>query len=99
MTLIDKNKQKIKQLCLKHKVQKLSAFGSVLTDQFTSTSDVDMLVTFDTKNINDYFTNFFDFKYSLEGLLGREIDLVEEDYIANPYFLNSINSNRLSIYG
>lgn len=99
MTLINKYSDQIKMLCVKYNVQKLSAFGSVLTDKFTSDSDVDLLVKFNKEGISDYFSNFFDFKYSLEAVFAREIDLVEEDFISNPYFLNSINSNKELIYG
>ena len=70
MCLIDQYIPEIKELCMAYNVQKLSAFGSVLTDRFTEQSDVDLLVTFDKNLVGDYFTNFFDFKYALEGVKG-----------------------------
>ena len=43
MKLIENNLQKIIALCKKHKVRKLFAFGSVLTNRFNEGSDVDLL--------------------------------------------------------
>lgn len=99
MCLIDQYIPEIKELCMSYNVQRLSAFGSVLTDRFTDQSDVDLLVTFNKNMVGDYFTNFFDFKYALENVLKRDVDLVEEQYISNPYFKESINANNRAIYG
>jgi predicted nucleotidyltransferase len=60
----------ITDLCRKYNVRKLFAFGSVLTDRFNEASDVDLIVDFDKKAIDDYFLNYFDFKYSLEDIYG-----------------------------
>ena len=45
-------------------------FGSILTNRFNDESDVDMLVTFNKAEVKDYFSNFFDFKYSMEDMFG-----------------------------
>ena len=36
----------INELCLKHSVGELAVFGSVLTDKFNATSDIDLVVDF-----------------------------------------------------
>ena len=74
MNLIENNIQKIIDLCKKHKVHRLFVFGSVLTSRFNDNSDIDLVVDFNKAEVNDYFDNYFDLKYSLEDLLGREID-------------------------
>jgi len=89
----------IGDLCCKYKVKKLFAFGSVTTDRFDEQSDVDLLVDFDKQAINDYFTNFFDFKYSLEEILKREVDLMEDQPIRNSYLRKSIEDTKTLIYG
>lgn len=99
MNLIDNNRQKIAALCKKYKVSKLFVFGSVLTNRFNDESDVDLLVSFDKEKIKDYFDNYFDFKYSLEDLFGREVDLLEEQTIKNPYLKKSIEENKALVYG
>ena len=85
MKLIENNIQKIIDLCKKHKVHKLFVFGSVLTSRFNDNSDVDLVVDFNKAEVSDYFDNFFDFKYALENLFGRKVDLLEEQTIKNPY--------------
>ena len=99
MKLIENNIQKIIDLCKRHKVHKLFVFGSVLTDRFNDDSDVDLVVDFNKTEVEDYFDNYFDFKYSLQDLLGREIDLLEEQTIKNPYLKKNIDSTKMLIYG
>ena len=81
MNLIENNSQKIIALCKKHKVGKLFVFGSILTDRFNEESDVDMVVDFDKVTLEDYADNYFDLKFSLEDIFGREVDLLEDKAI------------------
>lgn len=99
MQLIKKNMQKIIALCKKHKVLQLSVFGSILTPRFNDESDVDFIVTFNKTEVEDYFDNFFDFKYALEKLLGRDVDLLEEQTIRNPFLKKTVNATKALIYG
>ena len=99
MKLIENNIQKIIDLCKKQKVHKLFVFGSILTNHFNDKSDVDLVVDFNKKEVEDYFDNYFDFKYSLEELLGREIDLLEEQTIKNPYLKKNVDATKTLIYG
>jgi predicted nucleotidyltransferase len=89
----------IKKLCSNHKVKKLYAFGSVLTNRFTNESDVDLIVDFDPIDISLYADNYFDFKFALQKILNRFIDLLEEKAIKNPYFRQNLNQQRQLIYG
>ena len=90
---------KIKELCEQHSVQNLYVFGSVLTPWFTSDSDIDFLVHFNTDGIADYVTNFFSLKQSLESELGRPVDLVEDKSIRNPVFRHNVDRTKVPIYG
>lgn len=99
MQLIKDNIRKIVSLCKKHKVEKLSVFGSILTPRFNDQSDVDLLVSFNKAEVEDYFDNYFDFKYALEALLGRDVDLLEEQTIRNPYLRKTVDATKpLIIY-
>ncbi len=89
----------IADLCRKYNVNKLFAFGSVLTDRFDEESDIDLIVDFDKKAIRDHFLHFFNFKYSLEDILNRKIDLMEEHPIRNSYLRSSIENTKVLIYG
>lgn len=99
MKIIDKNRDKIKDLCDKHKVARLFVFGSILTDNFKKTSDIDLLVDFSGVELYDYADNYFDFKTSLEKLLKRPIDLLEDKAVKNPYLRKTIDSSKKMIYG
>jgi uncharacterized protein len=99
MTVLDKHIKDIRQLCSNHKVKELYAFGSVLSDQFNQDSDIDLIVNFEPIDVSLYADNYFDFKFSLQKVLNRPIDLLEEKAIKNPYFRQSINGQRKLIYG
>ena len=99
MTLLDQNIKPIQELCQSHHVLRLFAFGSVLTDNFHSESDVDLLVEFGNVALPQYADNYFDLKYSLQDLLHREVDLLEEKALKNPYLKKSIDASKRIIYG
>ena len=91
--------EQINTLCKQYNVNKLFAFGSVLTDRFNEKSDVDLIVDFDKQVVKDYFVNYFDFKYSLENVFKRDVDLLEEQPIRNSYLRKNIENSKTLIYG
>lgn len=97
--IINNNIKTIESLCKQHKVKNLYAFGSVLTKDFKANSDIDLLVDFEGVDFNNYADNFFDFKFSLEDILKRKIDLLENKAINNPYLRGNIEQNKQLIYG
>lgn len=99
MNLIEEYIKDITELCKTHKVKSLYAFGSVLTDKFNNKSDVDLIVDFQQLDVLDYGDNYYDLKFSLENILKRNIDLLEQKAIKNPYFIKTLNQNKKLIYG
>ncbi len=99
MNLLDNHNKDISILCKAHKVKSLYAFGSVLTDKFNNESDVDLIVDFENLDVLDYGDNYYNLKFSLERILKRSIDLLEEKAIKNPYFRKKLNQNKVLIYG
>ncbi len=89
----------IEALCRQHKVKKLYAFGSVLTGGFSSASDIDLVVDFVPMDVSDYADNYFAFKFSLQDMLKRPVDLLEEKAIKNPYFKKALQQQRQLLYG
>ncbi|MDR2692550.1 MAG: nucleotidyltransferase domain-containing protein [Dysgonamonadaceae bacterium] len=75
----------IADLCRKYNIRKLFACGLILIDKFNEQSDIDLIVDFDKNAVKDYFNNYFDFKYSLEDVFGREVDLLEDQPVRNSY--------------
>ena len=98
MNFIEQKSNIILELCKKHKVKNLYAFGSVLTDNFNDQSDIDLLVDFKRMPLKVYSDNYYDFKFSLEDMLHRSVDLLEYKAIKNPYFLENINKRKKLIY-
>ncbi|WP_396165357.1 nucleotidyltransferase family protein [Flavobacterium sp.] len=98
-SIIENNKFSIEKLCKENKVDKLYVFGSVLNEKFNEKSDLDFLVSFN-KNIEllDYADNYFNFLFSLEDLFSRNIDLVTEKSLKNPYFIKELENTKQLIY-
>lgn len=99
MNVVESNIDKVRDLCAKHKVNHLFVFGSVLTTHFQKRSDIDFIVDFQGVDVYDYADNYFDLKDSLSDLFKREVDLLEENAIVNPYLRQSINSSKKLVYG
>ncbi len=98
MNLIRENIDDLKLLCIKHHVGRLFVFGSLVDNSMKSDSDIDFLVSFKKIKLKDYADNYFELKFSLEDLFQKEIDLLEEKAITNPYLLASINSAKQIVY-
>lgn len=99
MEIIERNIEKIRELCRKHKVATLYAFGSVTSDKFRDDSDIDLLVKFGKIDPYYYAENYYDLKDSLERIFKRHIDLLEDQAINNPYLRQSIDSKKRLLYG
>lgn len=99
MNILDKNIQEVSSLCAKHKVSKLFVFGSILTKKFNKNSDIDFVVDFEGVDVYDYADNYFSLKHALESLFKRQVDLVENKAIKNPFLKQSIDSSKQLIYG
>jgi len=94
---IDIQPEKIKDFCKKWKIMEFSLFGSVLRDDFRSNSDVDVLVSFEETAGWDLF-DIVDMKEELKSIFGREVDLVEQGAIRNPFRKQSILSSKEILY-
>jgi predicted nucleotidyltransferase len=99
MSILKTYKKQIFELCEAHKVRHLYAFGSVLTSNFSEDSDVDLIVDFNDIDVKDYADNYFDFMFSLQNILYRQIDLLELQAIKNPYFKQVVDQSKELVYG
>lgn len=92
------NKTLIK-ICKDLKINRFYIFGSVLTDAFNSESDIDFLISFEEGiSVEEYTENYFILHYKLKELFNRNIDVITERTLSNPYLIESINNNKLLIY-
>ncbi len=97
-SLLRRHIEEIKKLCKICKVKELYVFGSVLTSQFKKESDIDMLISIDISDPLEYAENYFKFKFSIEELLNRSIDLLEIKALKNKTFRMEIDKVKVLLY-
>jgi hypothetical protein len=97
--ILKDNITQIRTLCTTHNVESLFAFGSVCTDKFSETSDVDLLISFKPMDSADYADTYFTIADKFEKLLNRPVDLVTDKSLSNPYFIDSVNKTKTLLYG
>ena len=86
----------VADFCRRHRVQEFALFGSVLRDDFTDGSDVDVLIEpgHDHKHTLDELLTM---KEELSRIFGRRVDLVYKDLL-NKYMREDILSRRRVFY-
>ena len=88
---------RIAEFCRNWRVTEFSLFGSVLRDDFSADSDVDVVV----RLADDAPWSLFEWVTmidELKVLFGRDVDLVEETGLRNPFRRQEIMSTREVIY-
>jgi len=88
---------RIAEFCRRWKVTKFSLFGSVLRDDFRSDSDIDVLVTF-TSDAPWSLLDLVTMRDQLGQIFGREVDLIEEAGLRNPFRRHAILTHREVIF-
>lgn len=87
----------VDNFCQRWKIREFSIFGSVLREDFSSQSDVDVLLSF-LENAQWGLFDLLDMKEELEKIFGREVDIVEKEGIRNPFRRREILRTREVIY-
>lgn len=86
-------------LLKKHKVTSAYLFGSAVTAKFNEQSDVDFLVNLKEGLAPlDAGEHLWDLHDELRDLLSREIDLLTERSLKNPYFIQELAETKVPIY-
>ncbi len=90
----------VMQLMKQHKVKNAFVFGSVVTNRFNDKSDVDFLINFE-ENLEPLEKGelMWNLRFALQDVLHREIDLLTESSLKNPYFIEELNEKKVLIYG
>jgi len=86
--------EELKRLCNTYNVKSMYVFGSVCTEKFKDTSDIDFLISFDNLSIERYTDNYFDLHYKLQDLFNRKIDLLTDNSLSNPYFIKGLEQTK-----
>src|SRR5665213_3143196 len=96
--LIEDNIDNIRRLCNTYSVKKLYVFGSAASETMDKYSDIDFLISFQNISAEQYSDNYFSMHYALEVFFGRKIDLLTENSLSNPYFIQSIEKTKKLLY-
>lgn len=77
---IEINDQRLNEICSNYAIKELALFGSALRSDFSSESDIDLLVEFKPDSGISLF-DIVDLKNEFEMLFGREVDIVSKNAI------------------
>lgn len=79
-------------------VEQAYVFGSAASCTMSADSDVDFLIRFRANmEFETYGNNYFNLMYALQDLLKKNVELVAEETLSNPYLIESINGNKLPV--
>ncbi len=80
----------IEAFCRKNHIRSLAFFGSILRDDFTPDSDIDVLIEFE----NDFTPglSFFRIETELSEIIGYKVDLNTAGFLS-PYILDDVIKN------
>jgi predicted nucleotidyltransferase len=97
--LIQQKRGELTSLCRQYKVERLDLFGSAATGQFDpSSSDLDFIIEFEERSISGQLNRYLDFAEALERLFGRHVDLLTPRSIRNPYFRQTLDRTKETLY-
>ena len=85
----------IEEFCRRHHIRRLAFFGSVLRDDFTPSSDVDVLVEFEPGKTPGFA--FFSMEEELSRILGRRVDLNTPNSLSK-YFRDEVLAEAEELY-
>jgi predicted nucleotidyltransferase len=90
----------VRALCEKYRVKRLAIFGSAVKGTFDpEKSDLDFVVEFQDDLFGvDGWHAYFDLKFALKALFGRNVDLVEWEAVKNPYFREVLELTQRDLY-
>lgn len=83
--------EEIAAFCERNHIRKLSLFGSVLRDDFSDDSDVDVLVEFEPEARVSYLS-LAEMQFELVDLLQREIDLLTPGALSDRFRQKVMNT-------
>ena len=87
--------EKIEAFCRSNHIRKLAFFGSVLRDDFSADSDVDVLVEFEPGA--QIGLQFFKMEQDLSEILGRKVDLNTAGFLSQ-YFREKVVAEAEVLY-
>jgi predicted nucleotidyltransferase len=96
MTTVTIDRERIAQFCQRHRIRRLSLFGSVLRDDFGPESDVDVLVDFEP-GARVGLIRLAGMEIELSSILGRKADLHTAADLSH-YFRDQVVESAEALY-
>lgn len=99
LPLIEQHRTEIESLCRRHDVRRLELFGSAARGDFNpKTSDLDFIVEFTDYAVLSIADQWFGLQEDLEALFGVKVELVSARTAVNPYFLETVNRDKVTLF-
>jgi uncharacterized protein len=76
-------REQIAEFCRRHRIKRLAFFGSVLRDDFSDHSDIDVLVEFEPGYTPGL--HFFDLDYELSEIFGRRAEVHTAGFLSRHF--------------
>ena len=89
------DREQLAALCRAYHIKRLAVFGSVLRDEDTPASDLDLLVEFEGPKTPGL--RFFRLERELSALFGHKVDLNTRGFLS-PYFRDEVAATAYPIY-
>jgi len=93
-------KSELGEIFAHNKVSRAYLFGSAIRSEFNEHSDIDFLITFqDGLTPLEKGNLWWNLHDTLRDLYQREIDIVTENSLKNPFFIRELDRTKILIYG
>ena len=89
------DRERIAAFCDRHRIRRLALFGSILREDFDTTSDVDVLVEFEAGAKTGLA--FFDVQDELSEMIGHQVDLNTPGFLS-PHFRDRVLEEAQDVY-
>ena len=98
-SIINCKLSELASICARHRVLRLTLFGSALRDDFDETqSDLDFVVQFAPDDCENGARRFFGLQSELGRLFHRRVDLLDRRALGNPYLIKEIDRTEQIVY-
>ena len=98
VSIVEANLSEIKDVMRSYGVIRAYLFGSAAIGNMAEDSDVDFMVSFNPNlSYTAYGENYFQLMYALQKILKKDVDIIAEETITNPYLLQKINSQKIAV--
>ncbi len=89
------SREVLEDFCRRHRIRRLALFGSVLGEDFSPGSDIDVLVVFESGA--RVGLKFFEIEQELSQIMGQNVDLNTPNFLSH-YFRDQVMSEAEDLY-